>query len=57
VAWDLDYRLLERRATTEFATSDNPVLLYNQFAHGRVPGCTTGFQAIGTQMFLPISNN
>ena len=59
---DLDMKLLINRTGTEFITSDNPVILYNQllsFMTTRfgIPGSRTGLSAKGLQIFFPISSS
>ena len=59
---DLDMKLLINRTETEFITSDNPVILYNQllsFMTTRfgIPGSRTGLNAKGLQIFFPISSS
>lgn len=39
---------------TEFLTSDNPVVLFNQFMHWRTEGSNTGIASKGLQVFFPI---
>ena len=52
---DLEWRLLTISNDLEFVTSDNPVVLYNQFMSFRHHGSNTGLAAKGLQVFLPLS--
>ena len=52
--FDLTYKILVNRTNTEFVTSDNPVVLYNQLMSFRRHGSNTGFATKGLQIFLPI---
>ena len=52
---DLDCKILANRTDTEFVTSDNPVIFYNQlfsFVRGQ---SNTGLNVKGLQIFFPIS--
>ena len=51
--FDLDYKLLVNRTNTEFITSDNPVVFYNQLMSFRKDGSNTGLAAKGLEIFLP----
>ena len=52
---DLQHKLLTNRTDVDFITSDNPVVLYNQFMNFRRYASNTGLGAKGLQIFLPIS--
>ena len=55
-AYDLKVKLLRNMTATGFVTSDNPVVLYNQFLESRARlGNITGLAAKGLQVFFPIS--
>jgi hypothetical protein len=54
---DLEYRLILNRSDQPFISSDNPVVLYNQYLErkdNRI-GSITGLALTGFQMFFPIS--
>jgi len=53
--FDLAYKLLKNCTDVEFVTSDNPVVLYNQFMTFRKHGSNTGFACKGLEIFFPIS--
>ena len=52
--FDLAYKVLVNGTNTEFVTSDNPVVFYNQLMSFRSDGSNTGFATKGLQIFLPI---
>jgi hypothetical protein len=52
---DLDYRLLLAHQGTQFITSDNPVVLYNQLLEFEPLGSKTGLACKGLQIFFPLS--
>ncbi|QDL37049.1 DUF4238 domain-containing protein [Rhodoferax sediminis] len=52
---DLDYRLLLAHEGSEFITSDNPVVLYNQLLEFESMGSNTGLASKGLQIFFPLS--
>ena len=52
---DMDYRLLLAPEDSEFITSDNPVILYNQLLEFEPLGSKTGLACKGLQIFLPLS--
>jgi len=52
---DMDYRLLLAAEESEFITSDNPVVLYNQLLEFEPFGSKTGLACKGLQIFLPLS--
>lgn len=52
---DLDYRLLLAHEGSEFITSDNPVVLYNQLLEFESIGSKTGLACKGLQIFFPLS--
>ena len=54
---DLHYKLLKNSTDVEFVTSDNPVVLYNQFMSFRKHGSNTGIASKGLQIFFPIDPN
>lgn len=51
---DLECRVLLAPQGTEFITSDNPVVMYNQFMLWRTDGSNTGMASKGLQIFFPI---
>ena len=51
---DLHYKFLINSTNVEFITSDNPVVLYNQFMSFRKYGSNTGLATKGLQIFFPI---
>jgi hypothetical protein len=51
---DLEYRVLLAPRGTEFMTSDNPVVMFNQYMQSRGDGSNTGMASKGLQVFLPI---
>lgn len=51
---DLECRVLLAPKGTEFITSDNPVVMYNQFMLWRTSGSNTGIASRGLQIFFPI---
>lgn len=56
VAKDLACKLIINKTDLSFLTSDNPVILYNQFLEKRrFPGGKTGLAMKGLQIFYPIS--
>ncbi|MBA7602980.1 hypothetical protein ES703_10077 [subsurface metagenome] len=53
---DLNYKLLINRTQIPFITSDNPVVLYNQFLETRKKfGSNIGLAVKGLKIFLPLS--
>lgn len=54
---DLGCKLILNETSTDFVTSDNPVVLYNQLLSFRNHGSNTGLAAKGLQVFLPISSD
>lgn len=52
---DLQYKLLEAAPGTEFITSDNPVVMYNQLMEFDRIGSSTGLASKGLQIFFPLS--
>ncbi len=55
VALDLGLRLLINRTAVEFITSDNPVILHNQYCAEERSLSSTGWASSGLQVVLPIS--
>lgn len=56
IAWDLAYKLIVNKTDTPFITSDNPVVLYNQYLEQRKKyGSNTGYASKGLEIFIPIS--
>jgi hypothetical protein len=51
---DLECRVLLAPQGAEFITSDNPVVMYNQFMMWRTDGSNTGIASKGLQIFFPI---
>lgn len=54
---DLGCKLILNETNTDFVTSDNPVVLYNQLLSFKKYGSNTGLSAKGLQVFFPISSN
>ena len=55
VPMHLDYKLIENTTPTPFITSDNPVVMYDQFFEKRgIPG-GIGLKSKGLQIFFPLS--
>ena len=54
---DLVPHLLINNTGIHFVTSDNPVVLYNQYCEGVKGFGTTGLASRGLQIFLPLSPN
>lgn len=53
---DLSFKLLKNDTLTEFITSDNPVISYNQFMElKKARFSSTGLACKGLQVFVPIS--
>lgn len=52
---DLAYKLLVNRTQVDFVTSDNPVVMTNQFLSFRTIGSNTGVATKGLQIFFPIA--
>lgn len=52
---DMGYRLLLAHDGTEFVTSDNPVVMYNQLLEFELMGSKTGLACKGLQIFFPLS--
>lgn len=52
---DLNYKLIINKTKTEFVTSDNPVVFYNQLLLNNNAGSNTGLAVKGLQVFLPLS--
>jgi hypothetical protein len=52
---DLDYRIITACKGTEFVTSDNPVVFYNQLMEFENIGSQTGVACKGLQIFFPLS--
>ncbi len=52
---DLGMHLVLTRGNSCFITSDNPVVLYNQYFQGMKDMSFTGFVNTGLQIFLPLS--
>lgn len=52
---DLGYRLLVATPGTEFITSDNPVVMYNQLLEPSGLPSATGMGTKGLQIFFPLS--
>ena len=56
IVFDLQYKLIVNETNTPFVTSDNPVVLYNQFLEKRKPwGSITGLAVKGLQIIAPLS--
>jgi hypothetical protein len=56
LAEDLLFKLIINNTPTPFISSDNPVVLYNQFFETReIFGSSTGIDMKGLQIFFPIS--
>lgn len=52
---DLSMHLVLSSGEHHFITSDNPVVLYNQYFQGMKDMSCTGFVSMGLQIFLPLS--
>jgi hypothetical protein len=52
---DMDFRLLKACDGTEFITSDNPAVMYNQLMEFETIGGNTGLASKGLQIFFPLS--
>lgn len=52
---DLEYKLLAAAPGSEFITSDNPVVMYNQLMEFERFGSSTGLASKGLQIFFPLS--
>jgi hypothetical protein len=52
---DLEYKLLSAAPGSEFITSDNPVVMYNQLMEFERFGSSTGIASKGLQIFFPLS--
>jgi hypothetical protein len=56
VVYDLDFCLVINNSPRGFITSDNPVVLYNQFLEARRPETNNiGLVSLGLQIFFPLS--
>ena len=56
IVQDLQFKLLLNATQLPFITSDNPVILYNQYLESRTPNQPiTGLATSGLQILLPIS--
>lgn len=53
---DLRVKLLIDQTSEGFITSDNPVVLYNQFLNFRQYGSNCGFPSKGLQIFFPLDH-
>jgi hypothetical protein len=53
---DLDLRLLLNSTKEGFVTSDNPVVLYNQFMSFRKSVPSSGYASKGLQIFFPLDD-
>lgn len=51
---DLECRVLLSPRGSEFITSDNPIVMYNQFMHWRTEGSHTALASKGLQVFFPM---
>lgn len=52
---DLKALLLVNNTKAEFITSDNPVVLYNQYLEKRTFASNTGLQSVGLQILYPLN--
>lgn len=52
---DLEIFLLVNNTGRRFITSDNPVVLYNQYLEERDYAGNTGLQSVGLQIYFPLS--
>lgn len=52
---DLGYKILIAKPDSEFITSDNPVVMYNQLLEFERFGSNTGLACKGLQIFYPLS--
>jgi hypothetical protein len=56
ITFDLDCKLICNKTQSSFITSDNPVVLYNQFLESRRPGFNNiGFVTKGLKILFPLS--
>lgn len=56
LVFDLNYKILVNQTRNGLLTSDNPVVLYNQFMENKKAfGSNTGLAVKGLQLFLPLS--
>lgn len=56
LAWDLAYKLICNKTMIPFISSDNPVVLQNQYLEERkTTGSNTGYASIGLEIIVPIS--
>ncbi len=56
IVLDLEYKLIINNTKLPFITSDNPVVLYNQFFENRKTwGSNTGYATKGLQIYIPLS--
>ncbi|MBI3605550.1 MAG: DUF4238 domain-containing protein [Nitrospirae bacterium] len=55
ILWDLDFKLIEAKNRGEFITSDNPVVIFNQYFENPMTHFTRGLASRGLQIYLPIS--
>jgi len=55
LTFDLAFKLIINNSTSQFITSDNPVVLYNQFFENKNCLSQTGFASKGLQIYLPMS--
>ena len=54
---DLKMKLFVNNTGTEFITSDNPVVYYNQYLEDRTFASNTAISIVGTQLFFPLDPN
>jgi hypothetical protein len=56
IVYDLDFKLVINESGEPFITSDNPVVLYNQFLEPRRPTLNNiGLVSLGLQIFFPLT--
>lgn len=55
IVFDLSFKLLINKTNIPFITSDNPVVLYNQYMEPSNYGSHTGLSSQGLQVFIPLS--
>jgi len=56
LVYDLRCKLIVNKSMYNFITSDNPVVLYNQYMHQSKYGSALGLASEGLQIFLPLTS-
>jgi len=52
---DLRIKILHNCSSEQFITSDNPVIMYNQYMEHVTVASSNGFASVGLQIFFPLS--